>query len=85
MRRQRRLRPHLPALAFEAIEQRRLLAAHIGAGTGAHLHIEGVSGAQQPLSQEPMPPRPDNGLPHGRDGVRIFGADIYVALGGARG
>ena len=40
MRRQRRLGAHLPALALEALEQRGLLAADIGAGADAHLDVE---------------------------------------------
>jgi hypothetical protein len=41
MRRQRRLGADLAALAFEAVEQRGLLAADIGAGADADLDVEG--------------------------------------------
>ena len=40
MRRQRRLGAHLAALAFEALEQRGLLAADVGAGADPHLEVE---------------------------------------------
>ena len=37
---ERRLGADLAALAFEALEQRGLLAADIGAGAGPHFHVE---------------------------------------------
>ena len=45
MRGQRRLGAHQAALAFEALEQRGLLAADIGAGADADLEVEGVGRA----------------------------------------
>ena len=45
VRRQRRLRAHDAALALQAFEQRRFLAAHIRAGAHADLEIECVSRA----------------------------------------
>ena len=39
-RRQRRLEAHLAALAFQAFEQRGLLAADVGAGAAPHLEVE---------------------------------------------
>ena len=42
MRRQRRLGAHDAALAFEAVQQRGFLAADIGAGADADLHVEGI-------------------------------------------
>jgi hypothetical protein len=39
--RERRLQPGLAALALEALEQRGLLAADIGAGANSQLQLEG--------------------------------------------
>ncbi len=40
VRRERRLGPHLATLAFEALQQRGLLAADIGAGADTHFEVE---------------------------------------------
>ena len=78
VRRQRRLGAHLAAPAFEAFEQRRLLAADIGAGADAHFDVEAGRGAQKPVGLGQH-----EGALHRADGVGIFRADIDVALGRA--
>ena len=84
MRRQRRLGAHHAALAFEAVQQRGFLAADIGAGADADFHVEGVWASRARWRRERRP--------RGRsrrpalidcDGVRIFRADIDIALGRA--
>ena len=81
----RRLEAHHAALAFEAFEHRGLFAADIGARTAADLEVEGFVRAlnipAQPVGCDGCGDR----LLHGGDGVRIFRADIDVALGGADG
>ena len=57
VRRQRRLGAHLAALAFEAFEQRRLLAADIGAGAHAHFEVEGVVRAGDVRAEHAAAPR----------------------------
>ena len=80
-----RLGPHLAALALEALEHRRLLAADVGAGADAHLHVEGEIGPEDVLTQPaPGPGGLDRGL-HGHDGVGVLGAEVDEALGGAGG
>ena len=80
MRRQRRLGTHLAASAFQAFEQRGLLAADIGTGADADLDFEICFGAQQALGFSQH-----DGAFHDADGIRIFRADIDVALGRANG
>ena len=82
---QRRLGADHAALALEAFEQRRLLAADIGAGADAHLHVEGVARAGDARAEHSRPCARRDGALHRRDGVRIFGADVDVALGRADG
>ena len=53
MGRQRRLGAHLAALAFQALEQRGLLAADIGAGADPHLDVEVVFGAGDIGAEQP--------------------------------
>src|SRR5690606_9094318 len=70
---QRRLGADFAALAFERVQQRGFLAADIGAGADADLAVER---------------RDDRGREGDRivqlaDRVRIFAADVDVALGGA--
>src|SRR5262245_38005832 len=85
MGRQRRLGADLAALAFEALEQRCLLAAHIGPGANPHLHVEFMLGAGNVCAKHAaFAGALDRDL-HGLDGMRIFGADIDVAVSGADG
>ena len=72
VRGQRRLGPHLTALALEALEQRRLLAADIGAGADAQLDGAVLEQAVGPRHHQCM-------LEHG-DGARILGTDVDESL-----
>ena len=85
VRGQRRLGAHHAALAFEAVEQRGLLAADIGAGAEPHLEVEGMCRAEHAAPS--MPARRATRIASFMVavGVRIFGADVDVALGGADG
>ena len=85
MRRQRRLGPHLAALAFQAVEQRRFLAADIGAGADPNLHVEGMRGAEHIDAEHAGMARDLDGFAHGRHRVRIFRADVDETLGRAGG
>src|SRR5271165_3011712 len=57
-RRQRRLDANLAPLSLQAFEQRRLLAADIGAGAEPRLEIEGAAGAEHARSEKSRRPRP---------------------------
>ena len=83
VRRQRRLGADDAAAAFQAFQQRGLLAADIGAGADPDLEIEAVIGAADALAEIAGAPRGLDRRVHRRDGVRIFRADVDVALGGA--
>ena len=86
MRRQRRLGAHDAALAFEAFEQRGLLAADIGAGADAHLEVEGVCRAARRAAPSSRPrARSSIAASIAAIGMRIFGADVDEALGRADG
>ena len=80
-RRDRRLRPHHAALAFEAFEHGGLFAANIGAGAGAHGEREALARVLDVVA-EPAARRRRIGdrLLHLGDGMGIFGADIDEAL-----
>ena len=80
---QRRLEPHLAAPPFEAFQQRGLLAADVGPGTQSGFHVEGLTAAQKVLAQQAVCPCNLDGAHHGAKRVRIFRADVDVALGGA--
>src|ERR671922_369433 len=49
---ERRLVPRLPALPLDRVEQRRLLAADVGAGAAAQLHVETEPLAHDVLAEE---------------------------------
>jgi hypothetical protein len=83
--RQRRLGAHDAALAFQAFEQRGFFAAHIRARALAHFEPEGLARAEDVVAEEAGGFRRADRLVHGRDGVRVFGADVDVALGRAGG
>ena len=57
MRRQRRLGADDAAAALEALQQRGLLAADIGAGADADLEIEAMAGAADVARRESRPAR----------------------------
>ncbi|GFO81984.1 MAG: hypothetical protein A49_16110 [Methyloceanibacter sp.] len=72
-------------LAFDAVEQRRLLAAHIGARAFADLHVVGIARTGHVGAEEPgRTGRVDRGTQR-LDRVGIFGTDIDIAVGGAHG
>ena len=50
-RRERRAQPRLAAAALERVEQRRLLAADVGAGAGVHDDLEVEAGAEDVLAE----------------------------------
>ncbi|MCY1296532.1 hypothetical protein D9M70_459210 [compost metagenome] len=81
--RERRLGANDATLAFAAVEQRRFLAADIGAGAGAHLHVEGLAGAEHRSAEHAGLASDLDRLSHRRDRMGIFGAGINEALGGA--
>src|SRR6185312_16774541 len=73
------------AAAFEAFHQRGLFATDIGAGANPDFEIETERRAIEAFAEITGPPgRGDRGI-HRHNGVRIFRADIDVALGGADG
>ena len=84
-RRQRRLVADETAAAFEAFQHRGFFAADIGAGAHAHEELEVVrralDGAAEPVGLGGDADR----FAQRVDRVRIFGADVDVALGGADG
>ena len=86
MRGQRRLGADDAALAFEAFEERGLFAADIGAGADPHLHVEAHVPSRRRSRRgcrraaPRRSPRSSAAI-----GVRIFGADVDVALGRADG
>ena len=82
VRRQRRLGAHLAALALQAVEQRGLLAADIGAGADALLDIERMREPSTSRRAAVAPRDVERRVERG-DRVRIFRADVDVALGRA--
>ncbi len=79
-RRQRRLEADLAAPALQALQQRGLLAADIGACTQAGLEMEGSSAAQHVVAEQAGLVGDMDRPHHLPEGVRIFGADIDEAL-----
>ena len=73
----------MAALAFEAFEQRGLLAADIGAGADAHFHVEALARAEHVGAEHAAAPRRSDRRLQRDPRMRIFGADIDVALGRA--
>src|SRR5690606_21297388 len=59
------------------------LAADIGTCADAHLRVEGMIGAEHAAAQDACLARNRNGFVQGPFGMRIFGAQIDVALVGA--
>ena len=81
MGRQWRLRTHHAALALDAVEQRGLLAADVGAGTNTDLDVEGLARAEHVGAEHGGSARRGDRLFHRRDRVRVLGANVDVALG----
>ena len=52
----RRLVPRFSSLAFDRVEERRLFAANVSAGSPAQLDVEIEAGAQNILSKKACPP-----------------------------
>ena len=50
-RRERRTQPGLAAASLQRVQQRRLLAADVGAGAGVHDDVEVVAGTQDVLAE----------------------------------
>ena len=85
MRRQRRLGPHNAAFAFEAFEERGLLAADISAGADAQLDVEAMAGAEDVGAKVSRGARDFERLLEGSRRVRILRTQIDIALVGADG
>ncbi len=83
-RRNRRLVAHHPALALETLEHRGLLAADVGAGAEPHFEIEGVCAAGDLLAQVAALVGCGDRLVQRAQCVRIFRAQVDIALGRAR-
>jgi hypothetical protein len=80
---ERRLGTDLAAPSLEALQQRGLLAADIGAGADPHLHVESEAGAEQPGAEQSGPPRRPDRVAHPSHRMRIFRAYVDVAMLGA--
>src|SRR6202453_1645353 len=80
---QRRLHADLPALPLQALQERRLFAADICAGPESRLEVERVPRAKHTWSKQASGPRALDRSLKGRESMRIFGADIDIALGRA--
>ena len=77
---QRRAHADLAAAALEAFEHRGFLAADVGAGAEAHLHVEGLVAVQQLGTEETRLARQrDRGVQHA-ERMRILDAQVHVAL-----
>ena len=81
--RDRRLRPNDGPVALQALQQRGLLAADIGTGPQPDLELEGLARAEHGGAQNPGIARLQNRPLQRLMGVRIFRAQIDVALGRA--
>src|SRR5580692_3405768 len=80
--RERRLGTDEATAALEALQERSLFAANVGAGADPYLEIEVVLRAANALAEiAGAPAGRDRGI-HRFDGVGIFRADIDVAFGG---
>ncbi len=81
--RKRRANPRHAALAFERFEQRRFLAADIGASAEVNVDLEVTTRlATQRLSQEAALSAPREICTQRRQQVRIFAAQVEQALAG---
>src|SRR5262249_27184391 len=85
MSRQWRLGANEAAAALEAFQQRGLFAADTGACADPHFEIEAVPGTRDACTKgAPSSGGRDRRVPRG-DRMRIFGADVDVALSSANG
>src|SRR5690606_16842211 len=85
VRGQRRLRADFTAFAFEAVEQRGFLAADVSPRPRADFHVKGEVRARHVRTEKAAAPRRLDRIVHDGDRVRIFRADVDVALGRADG
>ena len=83
--RQRRTKAHLGALALQALQQRRLLPAHVGASAQAHFQIEVLARSAQVAPQVAAGACRRDRLPKRPRGMRVFAAQVDVALRRADG
>ena len=81
--RERRLVARLAALALDRLEERRLLAADVGAGAAPELDVEGEARAQDVVAEEAGLAGTVDGVGHARLGLGVLAADVEVALRGA--
>src|SRR5437667_233982 len=81
--RERRPHPHFPAPALETLEHRGLFAADVGARAEADLELEALTRAGDIAAEVAgLVGRGDGGAERPQ-GMRVLGAQINVALGGA--
>ena len=78
--RERRLVARLAALALDRLEERRLLAADVGAGAAPELDVEGEARAQDVVTEEAGFAGAVDGVGHARLGLGVLAADVEVAL-----
>ena len=83
--RERRLEPRLALLALERLDQRRLLAADVGAGAPVHVDVEVDPGAAGVFSQEPLGVRLGDGPLQREALVDVLPADVDVGRPGSHG
>ena len=76
----RRARARHAALALDARDERRLLAADEGAGAELEVQIELPARAEAVGAQEAVRLRVRHGLREALDGQRVLGAHVHVAL-----
>src|SRR6185436_1731660 len=84
-RRERRLVARLALLALERLEQRRLLAADVGAEAVVGMQLEVEAAAEDVLAEEPRGPGFVEGLFEDLVLLPDLAVDVVVAHGGADG
>ena len=80
-----RLGAHHAAFAFDGFEHGRFFAAHIRAGRFAHFQLKTAATADHVFAQKTRLTRQHNGLAHHVHRVRVFRADVHIALCRTRG
>ena len=76
-----RLEANLPALAFEAFEQRGFFTADIGTGATPHFQMEGTTAAENIVTEIAGREAEVDGATHDAFGIGILTANIDKALG----
>jgi hypothetical protein len=69
----------LPAKAFDRVEERRLLAADVGAGAAPHLDFESERGAEDAGTEVPVRERRGDRGSDARERLGILAADVEIA------